>query len=452
MASILAALAQVKEDYSSLIDAGLVERLCREAGHEWRDRELDPATTVGLFVQQVMHGNVPCQELTRLSAGRFSASGYCQARRRLPLQVLEQLNAEVARRGAEATAGVMFRWRGHRTFLGDGSSFSMSDTPELQEYFGQPTGQAPGCGFPVAHMLMMFDAQTGLAVAAEVGPMHRSDLADTPALHGAMQPGDLLIGDTFFGSYGHLALLLQGRMHGLFPVHQKRIVDFTAGRGHVKPTGGKATGKKGKPRSRWVKTLGRDDQLVEWFKPAKRPAWMSQEQWEALPASVIVREVRRRVRMADGRRVPITVVTTLLDAVAYPARELVRLMGRRWEVEVNLRHLKTTMGMEVLRCKTVEGVKKEWAVYRLVYNLVCLVLLEASGRQGVPLRRLSFADAWYWLRHACPGEPMPPIKVNPHRPDRLEPRAVKRRSKQHDLLNKPRDEMRKDLLRHKLTA
>lgn len=452
MAILTAALEQVKEGFSSLIDEPLVERLCRQAGHEWRPRELDPATTVALFAQQVMHGNVSCQELTRMADGCFSATAYCQARMRLPLEMLEALNWHVVERVAPWLSEPMFQWRGHRTFLGDGSSFSMPDTPELQEYFGQPSGQAPGCGFPVAHTLTMFDAQTGMIQAAVVGPLYRSDLADTPALHQSMQARDLFVADTAFGSYAHLALLLQGAMHGLFPLHQKRIVDFTAGRSHVAPHGGKASNKKGKPRSRWIKTLGKEDQLVEWFKPIERPAWMTLQQYEALPASIVVREVRRRVRLAQGRRVPITVVTTLIDPEQYPARELVRLMGRRWEVEVNLRHLKTTMGMEVLRCKTVEGVKKEWLMYLLVYNLVCLVMLEAAGRQGVEVRRLSFADAWYWLRHARPGEALPAIKVNPHRPDRLEPRAVKRRPKEYDRLNKPRQEMRKALLRKHVTT
>jgi len=327
MATIAAALEQVKEGFGSLLDAGLIERLCREAGHEWRERELDPATTVALFAQQVAHGNVSCQELTRLSGASFSASAYCQARMRLPLGVLEQLNAHVARRAAAATDGPMFRWRGHRTFLCDGTSFSMPDTPELQACFGQPGGQVPGCGFPVAHTLSMFDLHTGMVGAAAVGPMRRHDLADTPALHASMRPGDLLVADTAFGSYAHFALLLRGGMHGLFPLHQKRIVDFTAGRGHVQPARGKSQRKKGRPRSRWIGTLDKDDQLVEWFKPKERPAWMTQEQFDALPASITVREVRRRVRLPTGQRIVVTLVTTLLDPVAYPARELVRLMG-----------------------------------------------------------------------------------------------------------------------------
>lgn len=446
MANITSALEQVKAGLGSLLDAQLIERLCREVGHAWRERELAPATTVALFVQQVAHSNISCQELTRLTGADFSASAYCQARKRLPLEVLDKLDADVALRAAGATQEPMFHWRGHRTFLGDGSSFSMPDTKELQAYFGQPGGQAAGCGFPVAHTLQMFDAQTGVLGASAVGPMRRHDLADTPTLHASMRAWDLLVADTAFGSYAHFALLLQGDMHGLFPLHQKRIVDFTVGRGHVKPAGGKATKKKGQPRSRWIKKLGREDQLVEWFKPVECPAWMTPEQFEALPESITVREVRRRVRLAGGRRVPITVVTTLLDRDRYPAQELVRLMGRRWEVEVNLRHLKTTMGMEVLRCKTVEGVKKEWAVYRLVYNLVCLVLLEAARRQAVKVRRLSFADAWYWLRYARPGDRLPELKINPHRPNRLEPRALKRRPKEYDHLNKPRAQMRQALL------
>jgi hypothetical protein len=452
MANIAAALAQVKSGYSTLIGAPLVERLCREAGHEWRDRELDPAMTVALFVQQVMHGNAPCQELMRQSGSQASASAYCQARKRLPLSVWTGLNAHVVRCGERVTAGEAFRWRGHRTWLGDGSGVSMPDAATLRARFGQPPQQNPGCGFPVAHTLMMFDVKTGMIGAATLGPMHTHDLADTPVLHRSMRPGDLLVADTAFGSYGHLALLLQGQMHGLFPMHQTRIVDFRPARRHVQPGGGDPSAKKGKPRSRWIKRLGRGDQLVEWLRPAHRPAWMSKEQWASVPESITVREIRRRVKLPHGRRKTITVVTTLLDPERYPAMEIIRLMARRWDVEINLRHLKTTMGMEVLRCKSVRGVQKEFAVYRLVYNLVCLVLLEAARRQVVEVRRLSFADAWYWLRGAQPGEPMPPIKLNPHRPGRLEPRLLKRRPKKYGWLQQPRAQARKALLQQQLAA
>ena len=141
----------------------------------------------------------------------------------------------------------------------------------------------------------------------------------------------------------------------------------------------------------------------------------------------------------------ITLVTTLTDRERYPAGELMKLLERRWDVETNLRHLKMTMGMDVLRFKTVEGVLKELMIYVLVYNLVRIVMLEAAKRQRVPVGRISFIDALTWTVHAQPGDPLPHLLVNPPRPKRLEPRAVKRRPKQYPLLNKPRDQLRKAL-------
>jgi len=200
------------------------------------------------------------------------------------------------------------------------------------------------------------------------------------------------------------------------------------------------------PRSRWVKSLGHDDQVVEWFKPKGRPRWMTREQFAALPDSITVRELRRGVQRPGGAgAVTLTMVTTLTDHRAYGAKALLGLRLRRWDVETDIGHLKTTMNLDVLRCQTEDGVRKEVAVFCLVYNLVRMVMLEAARRQEVPVSRISFADALRWVRHAKPGDAMPDLHVNPHRPGRAEPRCKKRRPKQYDLMNKPRDQLRRGL-------
>jgi hypothetical protein len=149
--------------------------------------------------------------------------------------------------------------------------------------------------------------------------------------------------------------------------------------------------------------------------------------------------------LPDGRRVTVTLVTTLLDPPRYPADEIVELRLRRWDVETNLRHLKITLGLDVLRCQSEIGVRKELAVFCLVYNLVRVIMLEAADRQRVAVSRLSFADALKWMRHARPGDRLADLIVNPWRPGRIEPRCKKRRAKQCDLMNKPRDVLRKTL-------
>src|SRR6185503_19099799 len=173
--------------------------------------------------------------------------------------------------------------------------------------------------------------------------------------------------DEVFAGWAHFALLLQAKLHAVMPNHTQRIVDFSPGRPHTRGGGGKDT-VPGRPRSRWIKRLGKDDQLVEWFKPESRlhPAWMTLERYDALPDSIIVREIRRAVRLEDGRRITVTVVTTLLDPIAYPADAIIELRMRRWEVETDIGHLKTTMGMDVLKCRSEDGVRKELAVFCLV--------------------------------------------------------------------------------------
>ena len=449
--SIAGAVARIKRDPLGALGRGAVEAVCEELGHAWRDRTLDPATTIALFVQQVLHGNCPCSEVRHLAAGgaSFTPGAYCQARSRLPLSVYRSLLTRVVDAALPRTREADHRWRGHRVFHADGTTFSMPDTPQLQRAFGQPKGQAQGCGFPAAHLLVLFSASTGLLLDAAAGPLYTGDVGVAAGMHPHLDAGDVLVGDDAFGTYAHIALLLRDKLHGLFPVHHSRIVDFTPRRPHC-PEGKKAVA--GMPRSRWIKSLGDHDQLVEWFKPRTRPAWMTPAAYAELPESITVRELRRTVTGPAGNPVTLTMVTTLTEPRDYPPAALLDLRKRRWDVETNIRHLKSTMRLDVLRCKTEAGVRKELVVYCIVYNLVRVTMLEAARRQDVPVARVSFADAYRWLRHARRGDLMPPLLVNPHRPGRAEPRVVKRRAKPHDLMNKPRDQLRKALKKQAKTA
>ncbi len=261
-----------------------------------------------------------------------------------------------------------------------------------------------------------------------------------------MGPGDLVVGDDSFGSYAHFALLSQRGLHGLFPAHHVRIVDFTPGRACIEPRKvAKAKDASGMPRSRWVRSLGENDQIVEWFKPTNKPKWMSAAQWKQLPDTLTLREVRRTITRPGFRPVTLTIVTTLLDPKAYPADELFEVRLRRWDVETDIRHLKTTMGMEVLHCKTVEGVQKELWMFLLIYNLVRAVMMAAALRQKVAVDRISFASALHWMRCAPDGQTLPRLAIVPHRPNRMEPRVKKRRPKEYDLMVRPRKTMTDEL-------
>ena len=385
---VRAALRRIQEELAQVLDAGQITAICRDVGYQFRQRLLDPVATIHLFVIQILNGNFAVARLKDFTDADFSEAAYCKARGRLPLQVLQTLLQRVGA-ALRSTQDAAERWRGHRTFHVDGSAFSMPDTPELQKEFGQPGNQRAGCGFPVAHLLALFHASTGFLVKVLATPLRTHDRAQAALLHPELAEGDVLIADRAFCSFVHLALLLGRHLHGVFRAHQKQIIDFHPHRAYNGP--GRRS-QKGRPSSRWLKRLGVHDQLVEYFKPKRRPTWMSPEAYAALPASLLVRELRYQVPRGCRTR-QVTLVTTLLDPELYPAKDLAELYGQRWGIETNLRHLKQTMKMDVLHCQTVNGVLKELTVFALVYNLVRAVMYEASQRQHVPVERISFADA-----------------------------------------------------------
>jgi hypothetical protein len=320
----------------------------------------------------------------------------------------------------------------------------------LQAHFGQPGNQAKGCGFPVAHLLALFHAGTGLLLEVAAAPLRTHDLSGLGGVLGLLCAGDIPVADRGFCSFASLALLLDRGIHAVFRVHQKQIVDFTPGRGHARPR--QKGVPKGMPRSRWIRACGLKDQVVEYFKPARRPSWMSEAEYRALPESIVVRELRYRIEAPGFRTQEVTLVTTPADAEVYPADELASLYGTRWRVEEYLKALKQTMKMDVLRCQTVDGVLKELTMYALAYDLVRMTMIAASGPQVVEAERISFIDALRWLRDGGEGEAMPELVVNPTRPGRSEPRVRKRRPKQYPVMKRTRAEWRKWLREKDLAA
>jgi hypothetical protein len=449
--SILSAVKRIKTEVAQFLKPELIYKVCETIGHVWRERVLDPATTVHLFALQILHGNTACSHVPRLGAVDCTGEAYCQARARLPVQVLQFLLRALSQfLGASAMVDEG-RWHGHRTFLTDGSSLSMPDTPELQKAYGQPGAQKPGCGFPVMHLLALFDATTGFLLNVAGAPLRTHDMSRIGQVHPSLAAGDVVVGDRAFCSFAHLALLAVRNVFGLFRVHQKQIVDFRPHR-RAASSRSRKRGEKGLPTSRWLKRLGHHDQLVEYVKPKSRPDWLTADAYAALPESLVVRELRYTIVVRGCRTRVVTIATTLLDPERYPANEIAALYGQRWQIELNFRHLKQTLKMEVLHCQTVSGVQKELAMYALVYNLVRVVMCEAAKQQDVPVDRLSFIDAVRWLADAVYGRTELKLRLVPHRPGRYQPRAVKRRPKQYNLLNQPRDVLRKRLLATKVAA
>lgn len=440
MHTIATALDRIKGALHDRVPESLIQSLLRKIDHRHRDSVLTPVVTTYLFLQQILNQNTSIAGVRRLSGMDFTPSAYCQARGRLPVKFFRSLSRAVITRCCDEAPAC--RWRGHRLVLIDGTGFSMPDTDELREAFGQPSGQAPGCGFPVAHLLAVVDADTGYLLQSQVAPMNTHDSAAMTSADSVLERGDVVIADRGFCSFAHMARLRERGVFTVFRLHQKQIVSFRPHRRHA-TAAMSAQESQGLPRSRWIERLGKHDQIVEYFKPVQKPDWMTDAEYEALPETLLVREVRFRVRIPGHRVRSVTLATTLVDPNKYSAKALAKLYRRRWQIEVDLRHLKQTLGMDVLHCQTVPSVIKEMYMFVTIYNLVRRVMVEAARKQKVEPRRISFVDALRWLRSARPGDEVPILIVNPERPGRYEPRVRKRRPKQYPLMKQPRRKLKK---------
>jgi hypothetical protein len=335
-------------------------------------------------------------------------------------------------------------WLGRRVLLLDGTSAIASDTPELQKHWPQPSEQKIGCGFPVLKLLGALDLATGMILHLTMMSLNTQEFSQLAGVHQCLRSGDVLLADRGFCSFVHLALLTFLPVDAVFRMHQSQIVDFTPGRPHrVK----RIKGRRGIPSSRYVRRLGHEDQLVEWVKPKAIPKWTTPALFAALQQTVMVRELRYRITTRGRRTRVVTIATTLLDPMRYPKHRIAQLYGLRWEIETNFKHLKTTMGMEKLKCKHPDTVLKELMIFVLVYNLTRTAMVRAAMRQGVAdANRISFIDALRMLRAVlAPSVPDADAEsielvVNKIRPGRWHPRARKRRRTEYDLLNKPRSE------------
>jgi hypothetical protein len=436
---------------SNLLSAAEVEEAVAAEGCSFRERIFTPAVTVWIFLGQVLDPDHSCrQALLRfvawLSAHALrrcsSESGaYCRARKRLPEAVLRRLARTKGRKLVEESPR-HWHWFGLNVNVGDGSTASMPDTGANQKAYPQSRSQKRGVGFPMVRLVVIFSLSVGTVLEAAFNPCRGKETGETGMLRTLMyslQRGDLLLGDRYFANYWIIALARVLGIEVVFRQHQLRKVDFRKGR-----------------------RLGKNDHVVVWTKPP-RPKWMSQIFWECLPATLTLREVRLRIPKGKNRTREIVVVTTLLDAGRYKKSEIETLYKRRWQAELHLRSLKTVMQMDILRCKTPEMVRKEIWVHFLIYNLIRMAMAQAADNHSCQPWQISFKGAlqalsafggfWPTGQLTDPDayyrdmlEAIAEHRVG-HRPDRVEPRAKKRRPKQYDLLNQPREEARAKLRR-----
>ena len=422
-----------------------VEEQCRFLGHLWRHRIFTPMVTLWAFLAQVLDPDSACKKavakvMTFLSVTKgldasHDPGAYCKARKRLPAKLLPWLTRLVAAKLAAKVEDKRL-WRGHRVKLVDGSSVAMPDTGDNQAEYPQPTTQTPGCGFPVARIVGVFDLITGALAELAIGALSLGETSLFHTLWDSLDRGDVVVGDRQFGSYADIALLLQRGVHGVYRLHQRRPADFRKGT-----------------------RLGRNDRRVHWAK-GTRPQWLSHEQHDALPDTLTVRMVRAHCSVPGWRAEKVIVVTTLLDPKAYPAPEITDLFLRRWEVETDLGHLKTTMKMEFLRTKSPDMIRRELWAHMLAYNLVRTLMWDAGSRHRAAPLRLSFKSAmeemmvmWPFTAAAARRCDLSKFYTSllaaiashriPLRPHRSEPRVRKRRPKNYRLMTTPRHEREK---------
>jgi len=410
-----------------------------------------PLTTVRLLLAQALDPDPSLRRAVsrllaeRAAQGRAAISAgtgaYSQARRRLPEGVLSRLTRHV---GADLLrqAPAPWRWQGRDVKIVDGTTVSMPDTPANQAAYPQPAHERPGLGFPLARLVVVFSLAVGTVLDAAVGPFagkRTGEPALFRGLHPGLRAGDVVLADRYFCSYFEIALLRQQGVDAVLRLHQRRPVDFRRGR-----------------------RLGRDDHVVVWKKP-KRPEWLEEATYAQLPDTLEVREVRLRGTRPGFRTQTVVVVTTLRDPRQVSRLDLTDLYRRRWQAELDLRSLKQTMQMGILRGKSPALVGKELWAHLLAYNLIRTVMAQAARRHDREPRALSFKGALQTLAAFAPHalvarrDQWPALAerilaaIAQHRvadrPDRYEPRARKRRYDNFMHLRRPRAEAKALLLK-----
>jgi hypothetical protein len=387
---------------------------------EHRERQYPPTVALAMFLKQALEEDRSCQKAVNawiaqrvaegLSPPSVRTGGYSKARQRLPVEMVSALTHEVG--GLLCSqAPADWRWRGRVVKLSDGTGISMQDTQENQASYPQPCTQAEGVGFPLMRLTGVICLSTGAVLDVAMGPHSgkgNSELGLFRQLEKVFCAGDVMLADALYCNFFLIARLQTLGVDVLFEQHGSRNTDFRRG-----------------------ERLGARDHIVRWSKPKARPQWMTRQEYARFPAELTVREVE-----VDGR----VLVTTMLDRRKVSKRELNSLYGRRWNIELDFRNIKTTLGLEVLSCKTPQMSEKEVMVYLLAYNLIRLLMAQAALQVGMHPRQLSFkhtVQLWtQWVSHGLAGLTsehsallfclIAQLKVG-NRPGRIEPRARKRR-------------------------
>ena len=400
---------------------------------EHRERLYPPTETLSMFLAQAMSTDRSCQNVVNqsviqrvlggLSTTSTHTGGYCRARQRIPLEMIQHLTRYVGDL-ADQQLPEKWLWQGRKIHIVDGTTMTMEDTEENQIAYPQQSVQSPGLGFPICRLVGITCLSSGVLKAAAIG-RYQGKGGDEQSLLRSLQDnfvkGDVVLGDAYFATWFFIAHMQAKGVDIVMEQHgsRRRATDFRRGT-----------------------QLGQRDHLMVYPKPSKRPQWMTEEQYQSMPESIRIRECQTGGKL---------LVTTLICAKTVPKDELKSLYKSRWHVELDIRNIKTTMGMETLSCKTPEMVQKEVWVYLLAYNLIRLMMLQSALLADIEPRKISFKHSLQlWL--GCRGKLdllsdeqfyellllMAQQQVG-NRPDRIEPRVVKRRPKAYSNLRQPRE-------------
>ncbi len=368
-------------------------------------------------------------------------SSYCEARGRLPEELFQRLVWQTGSR-LHNQCPEDWLWKGRPVKVVDGTTLTMPDTLENQKAYPQSTTQKFGLGFPIARLVVLLSLGSGAALDLAIGPYKGKETGESALLRSildrSVSAGDVLVADRCYSSYYDVVALIRDRGADIVVRrHQRRVTDFRRGR-----------------------RLGKNDHLIIWDKPKRRPEWMDEKIFENFPDQLILREVKVQIRGKGMRVKCIVIVTTLLDGEKFTKDDIAELYHARWRVELDLRSLKIAMQMEPMRCKRPEIVRKEIWAYLLAYNMIRAIMAQAAYHHDIEPRQISFKGTMQTINafRGYHGTDLPDLPgwhdalleaVAYHhiadRPNRIEPRAIKRRPKQHRLLTEPIDDARKRL-------
>ena len=437
-----------------------IQQACDEEGVDFgqpHDNDDDqqivytPAVTLWAFLSQVLFKDeqrsclaATARVVVFMAALEIRISdntgAYCRARAKLPEPLLRRLTLDVAR-GCEKAIPKKWRWHNRHVYLADGTTVSMPDSETNQQAYPQHGTQKKGVGFPIARMVVLLSLATAMVSGMAVGPYQGKETGEPALLRELLEhltAGDVLLADRCYCSYFLIALLRERGVDTVTRLHQMRTANFRRGQ-----------------------RLGKGDHVVRWPRP-DQPDWMDDATYDVMPEFLEVRETQVHVDQPGFRTESFVVVTTLLDAQTYTREDIAELYHQRWLAELDIRAIKIQLGMDVLRCQSPEMVRKEIWTCLLVYNLIRKTILESAKQSGLSPRQISFTAALQkvaasWQAVLLLSERSLALLIEAdlehlaghrvgHRPDRVEPRKVKRRPKPHKWLTEPRETAREKLL------